>query len=65
MEKRGNTITVTMNGTTVGTVTIDPADSYAPAVYGHNSTYENDNNFYIRKITVTHNSNEVQAYNWP
>jgi len=68
MARSGDTVTVTMNGTLVGTITIDsshqPVLGYAPLVHGHNSEDEADTNFYIRKLTVTYTQGEMLEYDW-
>ncbi len=66
--KTGNTITVSMNGTAVKTVTISaanlPSVGYAPFIHAHNSWDQADSNFYLRKVTVHYMSDEVVYHNW-
>ena len=68
LTRSGSTVTMSMNGTLVDTITIEavnePPLGYAPLVHGHNSTDEAETNFYIRKLTVTYTPGEVVEHDW-
>lgn len=68
LARTGSTVTIRVNGTLVGAVTIlasnQPLVGYAPLVHGHNSTDEADTNFYIRKLTVTYQPGEQVYHDW-
>lgn len=66
--RAGSVITTYMNGTLVGTETIDPLNEpsvgYAPLIHGHGSWDVADSNFFIRKLTVTYLPGERVDHDW-